>query len=254
MPDETHYGVAAAEAAMSSRDRWPRIKPQDGERVRFHFLTDGSDPWLVGTKFHKIGEFPNSRDIVCTQALSQGNEACGFCDMDSTNRRNMFACWIWTEFILHPHDNPDEEGEAWEQKQLALPNGRKLAVFKEDIKKPQLLWLPAGKQKAWWSQFTTAWMTSGNLRRHFYELHRIGGGRDDTNYILTTVKEDPLADDILQLDEVKNLPNIEDIFRETLRFTPTTGLLGTDSLDGATPEDLPTVSTTAASTADDDLI
>ena len=251
MDKSARYGVASAEESMSTGDRWPRCRPQNGDRVRFHFLTSGADPWLVGTKFHRIAAEPFGRDIICLAALTQGEEACTYCEIDSTNRRNMFACWIWTTYVLHPHDNPDEEGEAWEQKTLQLANDRKMVVFKEEIAKPQLLWLSAGRQKVWWSQFTSAWMAHGDLRKHLYELHRVGSGRDDTNYTLTTSKAEPLPPEILEKDEVKELPNIEDIFRETLRYAPTTGaLLGADSLDGA-PETLPSAPVSAS---EDDLI
>lgn len=246
------YGIEAGEEALAYGDRWPKLRLQDGDRARFHFLTTGSDPWLVATKFHKESDGKRWSDVLCVQALTHGEEACIRCEMDTQNRRNMFACWVYTDYILHSRDNPDEEGEAWEQKKLSLPTGREIAVFKEDINKPQLLWLPAGRAKAWWSQFTNAWMTSGNLQKHLYELHRTGSGRDDTNYTLTSNKEDPLDPAILELDEVKNLPDIEAVFRQTLSFVPKIDDLGTDSLDGAAPvEDLPKA---ASISSDDDLI
>jgi len=248
-----NYGIQAGEQAMTTGDRWPRLRPQDGERVRFHFLTDGSDPWLVATKFHPMGEGKQTRNIICLSALTQGVEICSYCDMDPTNRRNMFGCWLWVESILHPMDNPDPEGDSWEQKKIELPDGKTRAVFRENVGgKPLFLWLSAGRQKVWWAQFTNAWMVSGNLRKHLYELHRVGSGRDDTQYTLTSLKEDPLPDEVLQRDEVKNLPPVENLFRDTIRDAPSVGVLGTDSLDGMEPEPLP--SATPSSMDDDDLI
>lgn len=250
------YGIGAAESAMSTQDRWPRLRPQENDRARFHFLTEGSDPWFHGTKFHNIGEDKQRRDVVCLHALTFGEEPCLLCEMDSSNRRNMFGCWVWLEYVLHPQDNPAEDGESWEQKSLAMPDGKKRTVFMEKVEEDgaaRLLWLPAGRQKAWFGQFTGAWMASGNLRKHLYELHRVGKGRDDTNYTLTTIKEDPLSEEILKREEVMNLPSIEDIFRDTLRNVPQSGVLGTDSLDGpGEPEELPKEA--APAVADDDLI
>lgn len=253
MPEQ-RYGIEAGERAMAYGDRWPKLRPKDGDRARFHFLTTGNDPWLVATKFHKETNGTRWSDIVCLQALTHGEEPCIYCEIDTSNRRNMFACWVWTEFMLHPRDNPDEDGDAWEQRKLQLATGREITVFKEDVKKAQLLWLPAGRSKAWWSQFTNAWMVSGNLQKHLYDLHRTGEGRDDTNYILTANKEDPLDPAILELDEVKALPDIEEVFRQTLTFAPRiTGDMGSDSLSSnGTLEDLPKV--TAPVSSDDDLI
>lgn len=253
MADQVKYGIEAGDQALTTGERWPRIRPKDGDRVRFHFLTDGSDPWLVATRFHSVVDGDYRSNILCLHAFTNGAESCAQCDIDPTNRRNMFACWVWVEYILHPHDNPDEKGDSWEQKQLKLPDNKTRAVFMESINQPSLLWLPAGRQKVWWSQFTNAWMVSGNLRKHLYELYRTGSGRDDTNYVLTAIKEEPLAEDFLEKDEVKDLPAIEIVFRDTLRFTPSVDVLGTDSLDGTEPEALPAAAGPTA-VAEDDLI
>lgn len=251
-----NYGIEAGDQALTTGERWPRLRMQDGDRVRYHFLTTGSDPWLVATKFHKIQTEERWRDVVCLSSLTQGVENCTYCEID-TNRRNMFACWIWVEYILHPHDNPDEEGDSWEQKQLkAVDGGKPRTVFMEPVGgKPLLLWLPAGRQKVWWSQFTSAWMSSGDLRKHLYELHRVGAGRDDTNYTLTAIKEEPLAEDVLNNEEVKNLPSIEEVFRDGLRFAPTASVLGSDGLDEGPPADMePLPSVSNQKMSDDDLI
>src|SRR3990167_3785244 len=91
--EPVNYGIEAGEQALTSGERWPRLRPQDGDRARFHFLTDGSDPWLVATRFHGLKEEKYTRNVLCTQSFTNGVEACANCDIDPTNRRNMFACW-----------------------------------------------------------------------------------------------------------------------------------------------------------------
>lgn len=254
------YGVESGDQEMASGSRWPYIRPKNGDRVRFHFLTNGSDPWLVATKFHPIGEGKGRRDIVCVSALTRGEEQCAICELDSgQNRRNMFACWLWVDYILHPHDNPDEEGNSWEQKKLKIRvsdgTEKERIVFMEKIDEEdaaKVLWLPAGRQKVWWSQFTNAWMQSQNLRKHFYELYRVGEGRDDTNYTLTALKEDPLNEDVLEKDNVKDLPNIVDIFRSSLASMPSgDAVMGSDSLDGQSAEALPSAEATSVDPSSD---
>ena len=247
------YGIDAGNQEMVSGSRWPYIRPKDGDRVRFHFLTTGSDPWLVATKFHRIGEGMAARNILCVGAITRGEEQCSLCDMDSTQgRRGMFGMWLLVDYILHPHDNPDEEGDSWEQKKLKikLDDGteKQRSVFMEqlttklgdDVVVPgqvKLLQLPAGRQQIWWSQFSNAWVQSQNLRKHLYELHRTGSGRDDTKYTLNTIKEDPLDEDLLEREDIKDLPTIEEVFRGSLSQMPSgDAVLGKDQLDGETQE------------------
>ena len=209
-----NYGIEAGQQEMVSGGRWPYLRPKEGDRARFHFLTTGSDPWLLATKFHRIGEGMQARNILCVSAVTRGEEQCGMCEMDGgQNRRNMFGIWVMLEYILHPSDNPDEDGDSWEEKKLKVAGAdgksRQRTVFMEKFEtdlidksvvpgRVRLLQLPAGRRQVWWSQFTNAWMQSGDLRKHFYELHRVGSGRDDTNYTLNNIKEDPLDESLLE--------------------------------------------------------
>ena len=266
MADDT-YGIEAGNQEMITGSRWPFLRPKEGDRVRFHFLTSGNDPWLVATKFHRVGQGQQSRNILCTAAISRGEETCVLCDSDATQgRRGMFGVWIIVDYILHAHDNPDEKGDGWEAKKLKIkgPDGEEKtrSVFKEDLSTTlenettvpgivKLLQLPAGRAQAWWNQFSNAWITSQDLRKHFYELHRTGSGRDDTNYVLTSIKEDPLDKSILEREDVKDLPTIEEVFRGSLSQMPSgNAVLGDDSLDGKEEEELPKAEPAASGASD----
>ena len=267
--EQQNYGMEAGEEQMTSGGRWPWIRPKEGDRVRFHFLTTGNDPWLVATKFHRVGEGTASRNIVCTSALTHGEEQCSLCDMD-VQRRNMFGCWIMVDYILHPHDNPDEEGDSWESKQLKIVGEdgqeKKRTVFMEvmetelgdESKVPgqvRMLQMPAGRGKIWWNQFHNAWLRSQDLHKDLYELHRTGSGRDDTNYVLRDIEKDPLKKAILKREDVKDLVSIEEVFRLSLSQIPSgNAVLGSDTLDSEgkaeETEELPKAEATAPTGSD----
>lgn len=253
------YGVEAGEQQMTGGSRWPYLRPKEGDRARFHFLTTGKDPWLAATKFHSVKREKYYDNLVCLSGLTRGEESCTMCDNGATERRNMFAVWVMVDYILHPNDNPDEEADSWEQKKLKIQGTdgktRERAVFMEvlqaeiddDTKLPgqtRLLWLPAGRQKVWWSQFMKAFMDTGDLQKHFYELHRVGSGLNDTNYTLNTIKEDPLNKDVLERADVKDLPSIEDVWRSGLENVPSgNSVMGADGLDEGGSDDLPKADT-----------
>src|SRR3972149_1486250 len=103
MTEETpRYGMRAAQEVMVSEGRWPRLRLQNGDRVRFHFLTTGDDPWFAASKFHSVGEGPQTRDVVCLRAMTRGVEACSLCG-PGVQLVNRFGCWVWVGFILHPN-------------------------------------------------------------------------------------------------------------------------------------------------------
>ena len=247
---ETTYGMQAAQTVMVSEGRWPRLKLQNGDRVRFHFLTDGNDPWFHASKFHSVGEGMQTRDVVCLRALTRGVEACQLCG-PGAQLVNRFGCWVWVDYTLHSYDNPDENGEPWEQRKVKTAAGGERTVFVEQVGQPKYLTLRGGRNQAWFHQFNNAWMTSGDLRKHLYELLRTGE-QLETEYTLSSIKEDPIPPDIFGKEEIKNLPEIEQVFRDTVSSAEVSGLLGTDSLDTESPEQLPTIETAAAET--DDLI
>ena len=260
MSDDVTYGVEAGEEQMTAGSRWPWIRPKDGDRLRFHFLTTGADPLLVATKFHSIGTGKNSRNIVCVSALTRGNEDCVLCDQDGgQNRRNLWGCWVLVDYILHPNDNPDEEGDSWPHKQLKILGAdgeeKTRSVFQEVLEtaltdesvvpgQVRFLQLPAGRQKVWWSQVSNAWMQTGDLRKHLYELHRVGAGRDDTNYTLTAKEENPLDEALLEREDIKDLPTVDEVFRSSLSQLPKgDAVLGGDELDGGGGDSLPKAET-----------
>ncbi len=247
-----NYGMDAGNEAMSTSDFSSRLRPKAGDRVRFHFLTDGNDPWLVATRFHRVGDGMSARNIVCLNALTFGDEQCQICDTGDTTRRKMFGVWVLVEYILHPQDNPDDEGENWEQKTLKYKGDdgqeKTRTVFMEEFASAEgpgeakLLHIPAGRQGVWWNQFHKAFMESLDLRKHFYELYRVGSGRDDTDWTLTTLKEDELDKAILERADIQALTNVEDVFRAGLsQMSTNNSPLGTDSVDGEEePEAMPT--------------
>lgn len=223
-------GIAKAERVLSTGDQWPRLRLKAGDRARFHFLTSGSDDYFAASRFHKFGQGSETRTYVCLRSMSEGGDDCDYCAAGRDTDQNRFGVWVFLHFILHSGDNPDPEGEPWKQKKLD-----KRTLFQELFNKPMLIDLPAGRSRKWYKQFVTPWAQYGSLQMHLYELLRIGEGRDDTEYTLTAVKEMAIKKE--HAASVEDLPGVEDVFKQALKFgprslTPAAGALGTDSLDG----------------------
>lgn len=250
MPDL--YGVEAAEGILQSAS-WPSLRLKPNERAIFHCLTDGRDANFAAARFHVFGEFPDQRRFVCVRVLTGGEEECHYCQEGPSGMENQFGIWLWVAVIWHATDNPDEGGEGWTAKKI---EGRTL--FGEKVNKPLLLRLKAGRNKAWYKQFSTEWVTRGNLMLWQYELRRVGEGLE-TEYLLRAVKEQALAPAIIESEDVKALPTIPTIFRASLGGiggAPMAGssLLGGDSLDGGGDLELPSAQTLPDEDGDNDLL
>ena len=249
-------GIERAQQTMTTAGRWPMLKVEDAARARFHFLTTGGDEWFCGTRFHKVSIGGDQfREVLCLRALTQGLEACEL-DAQQAGEKllNRFGCWVYVHHILHPHDNKDEAADSWPQVQVKTAAGGQRVMFKETVEEARYLRLSAGRSQVVFAQFTNAWMVSGNLRKHIYELHRMGEALE-TTYVLTPLKEEMISEDVLQNEDIQSLPSIESIFRESLFYSggavpSSDGVLGSDSLD----ESLPAIEEEASPAIEDDLI
>ena len=255
MPDLV--GIPAGEDVLDSAARWPTLRLQANERAIFHCLTNGGDDRFCATRFHVFGRWEegNRKVFVCVRILSGGAEACRFCEQGHDSFQSEFALWLWVHTIWHATDNPKPEGEAWTARKI---EGRTL--FGEKVERPLLLRLKAGREKAWFKQFSAEWTARGDLMLWRYELRRIGEELE-TDYRLTAVKEEAVTPAILDKEEVKNLPGVPSIFRAGARFAASMagadGLLGGgDSLDsgGAAEVELPAATMDDTVSGDDDLL
>lgn len=228
-------GIERAKRIISSGGgssfQYPQLRLKANERARFHFLSSGQDPLLDASKFHNIAEERGGKTwfnaVVCLDSLTQGEDSCALCERGHRDMSNKFAAWIYVHHILHATDNPDADGEPWKPTSVA---GRTL--FKEDVRKPMLLWMGVGRNQAWWGQVINFYAIHGNLQTHLYELHRVGADRDDTDYMFSAVKEMVPTADLLAL--VEGLTPIEEVFRSTHTTVstapPRLGGLGRDKL------------------------
>lgn len=220
-------GMVAAQAMMSGGgSRFPALRIDDGDRARFHFLTSG-DTDFIGCKFHRFGEGKDTRYYMCLRIFTGGEEECRWCEAGHDDLGSRFAIWVYVHNILHAAQ--DKEAE-WKPQQIG-----KKTLFREEIKEPKLIRMAAGRSQKWWSQFVNMWTTHGDLQNHIYELYR-EGKELETEYFLTTLKESPIPKEILDSDEVKNLPSCEDVLREEVTFGPggagVGSSLGTDEVMG----------------------
>jgi hypothetical protein len=215
----------------SSNFQYPQLRLKANERVRFHFLSSGQDHLLDASKFHSIAEERGDKTfytpVVCLDSLTQGEDSCSLCERGHRDLSTKFAVWTYVYHILHATDNPDADGEPWK---AAVVAGRTL--FREEIKKPLLLWMGVGRNQAWWGQVINFYAMHGSLQTHIYELHRVGAGMADTDYLFSAVKEAVAAPDVTTLAE--GLATIEQIFRSThtpiSTAPPRLGGLGRDKL------------------------
>ncbi len=221
--------IEDGDSAMSQGSRYPKLKLKAGDRTRMHFLTSGADDHIAAAQFHVFGKFAdnNQRTIVCVRALTAGEDTCNFCEEGHQDLRNRFGVWVYVHSILHTFDNPDEEGEGWKSVEISVGEDRRRNVFQEEVGKALLLDMAAGKSRKWWKQFVGAYVNHGsNLQTHLYELHRIGGDVD-SEYFLTPIKKLVIKPEHAEAQNEQ--PSIKEVFRESIRFGPSTSLPGTPS-------------------------
>lgn len=230
-------GMAAAQAMMSGGgSRFPMLWLDDGDRARFHFLTSG-DSDMIGCKFHKFGEGSKTRHYMCLRVFTGGEEECRWCEEGHDELGSRFAVWVFVHNILHAKQAEDE----WEATKIG-----KKTLFREVVKKPKLIRLAAGVKQAWFNQFINMWTTHGDLQLHIYELYR-EHLQLDTEYYLTTLKEQAIDPKLLDSDDVKDLPTCEDVLREEVTYGPggagSGSAMGTDEVLGESDADpLPSAS------------
>jgi hypothetical protein len=254
-PNKTdgYGGMNQAQAQMSGGgSRYPLLKLDDGDRARFHFLTNGDG--LIGTKFHKTGEGKGTRYWVCLRVLTGSQEECKFCEEGHDDMSSRFAVWVYVHNIMHSKQDP--EGE-W----VAKKQGKK-TLFREEVKEPKLLKMAGGRKGAWFNQVMNFFANNGDLQLHIYELLR-EGLELETEYTFDDLKEDAIDPKILKLDEVKDLPTVEEVLREELQYSANAAgsgdAMGTDSVLGEESEESGKESEKESSepnepAADDDLI
>lgn len=225
MPEQV--GIEAGEQILTSGQKWPKLILKGNERARFHCLTTGNDANFCAARFHTWGEFPNGGEAVCTRLLTGGEEECKYCSEGSDPDQNAFGLWAWVYHILRSTDNPEKDGDPWK---TTAVEGRTL--FVQSLERPLLIWLTAGKEKSRFRQFSAEWAALGSLQMHVYDLQRVGEGLD-TEYLLSRLKDTPIPPDMLDKEEVKNLPTVPYVFRNSSAFSsPKKAALGTDDLLG----------------------
>ncbi len=233
-------GMAAAQAQMSGGgSRFPQLWLDDGDRARFHFLTNG-DTDLVGTKFHRFGEDKKTRHYMCLRVFTGGEEECRWCEEGHDQVGSRFAIWVYCHNILHASQAEMPEDEEWEPTKVG-----KKTLFRQEIKAPKIIRMAAGKKQSWFSQFVNMWTTHGDLQLHIYELYR-EGLELETEYYLTTLKEQAIDPKLLDDDDIKELPTCEEVLREEVTFGPggagSGGAMGTDGVTGTDSDPLPSAS------------
>ena len=214
--DEELIGIARGQQVLQRGSKYPFLKLGSGDRGRFHFLTSGADHHFASGTFHKFGQGQETRTLICTASLTEANaRECKFCERGHSDTQGRFACWIYLHQVLRVGDNPDQEGDPW--KQAKVPEANR-TMFVEDVKKPVILRLAAGRGQAWFKQFSGFWMTrDSNLQLDLFELVRTGTGLE-TDYTLNIVKEMAIPAKLAKLQA--DLPGIEEVFTEEMRFSP----------------------------------
>lgn len=230
MSEEGLVGIGRGQRVLERGSRYPYVKLGDGDRARFHALTSGGDGHFASAIFHKFGQGMETRTLVCTASLSEKfAQECKFCEAGHTDVQGRFGLWIYLHQVLHLGDNPDPKGDPWKSAKVTEANR---TMFVEDIKKPVLLRLAAGRGQAWFKQFSGFWMArESNLQLDLYELLRVGTGLA-TEYTLTIVKEMAIKPAVAK--HQADLPGCEEIFLEELKFSPVarSAGMGEDTLEG----------------------
>ncbi len=215
-------GIHRARAAGSQAQfRYPKLRIQAGDRARFWFLSDGEDDYFDGARFHlspkttRTGKVYNE-ETMCLRLRTDGEENCALCDDGHEEMALRFSIWIWVDHTLHLGDNPDPEGQAWEQIRIAPEGGKKGRImFKEMIEQPMLIWMAYGKEWVWFSQFDAALNKYGTLEDRLYELKRVGSTMSDTDYTLSMTKATKLPKSTKEKIEAVRVP-IDQIFGESV--------------------------------------
>jgi len=252
------YGIDGASRAMGRGSGPPRLRLKAGERARFHMLSTGKDRMMMGSEFHVLAPFPNYREAVCVRAMTGGAETCQLCEQGHTEKRNKFALWVYVWNVLRINDNPDEKGDSWPTAQIEDGAGRKRTLFREEVKRPLLLELSAGREHVIYRQFVNEYTARGSLQTQLYELVRIGE-QLDTTYLLRAAKEMAIPEEVLGDERLKTLTPIPDLFRNSSSHPA--GVSGGDVLGGEGADEIDTGDAaeeefpkTALPTDDDDLI
>ncbi len=220
---EKKGGIHRARAAGSqSLFRYPKLRIGAGDRARFWFLSDGEDEYFDGARFHLFPRTTRSgkvynQEVMCLRLRTDGDESCTFCEEGHEEMALRFSIWIWVDHVLHLGDNPDPEGQAWEQIRLAAEKGKKKGriMFKEAIGQPMVIWMAYGKEWVWFSQFDAALNQYGTLEGRLYELKRVGSNMQDTDYTLSMVKATKLPKTTAEKVEAARV-SIDQIFAETV--------------------------------------
>ena len=240
------YGLHAAQAQMSGGgSRYPWLKLGDGDIARFHFLTNGIDPNMVGTRFHRFGQGRETRYYLCLRVYTGNQEPCKWCEQghDQTNAR--FACWIYVHNILHASGAGQPDDVEWKTTKVG-----KKTLFREEVKKPFLWKSAAGMKQKWFNMVMNAYNVSDDLQLSLYELYR-EGVELETEYEMTIPKGGEgkaISKKILDSEEVSELPTVEDILREEATYGPSAdgsggsgGGMGSDEVMGEEGDgDIPT--------------
>lgn len=214
---ENTYGFAHADEVVMGGRRIPRLVLQPGDRARFWILSSGMDKWFDAARFHDdpAGSF---RQFVCLDRMTRGAEECQYCKAGMKTTRTLWGTWLLVDYILHFADNPDAD---WEQIPIKDPQGGKQRfLFKEDVGRPLFLRMSVGKEKAWYNAFRSEWAEFGDLRKHYYELHRTGSGLN-TEYALQRVSNRAIPERYAYA--LEDLAPVEDAFRDTLQGAPRLG-------------------------------
>ena len=220
--EEKKLGIhRAREAGSQSLFRYPKLRIGAGDRARFWFLSDGEDEFFDGARFHlfprqtRSGKVYN-QEIMCLRLRTDGDDSCTFCEEGHEEMALRFSIWIWVDHVLHLGDNPDPEGQAWEQIRLAAEKGKKGRImFKEAISQPMVIWMAYGKEWVWFSQFDAALNKYGTLEGRLYELKRVGSNMQDTDYTLSMIKVTKLPKTTSEKIEAARV-SIDQIFAETV--------------------------------------
>lgn len=232
-----HGGIELAEARGINRARragsqaqfrYPRLRLKAGDRARFWFLSGGEDEFFDGQRFHLFkqqtrGGKTYSKEVLCVRLATDGDERCASCEDGHEDMGLRFAVWAYVDYILHLGDNPDQEGQAWEQVRLKAAGGderKGRILFKEEVGQSILIWLAYGKEWVWFEQVMAAFNKYGTLKDHLYELKRVGEKMSDTDYTFQAVKAGKISKEAAKKVKETELTPVDEVFRETVTGGP----------------------------------
>lgn len=223
MSDNSNRGIhRARQAGAQAQFRYPKLRIKSGDRARFYFLSNGEDDYFDGARFHLYprqtrGGKAYNEEKLCLRLRTDGDEPCAFCEEGHEGLALRMAVWVWVDHVLHLGDNPDPEGQPWEQlRQAGKDKKPGRIMFKEMIEQPMLVWMAYGKEWVWFEQFIAALNKYGTLEDRLFELKRVGDTMQDTDYTLAMVKAAKLPKKVAEKVEATRVP-IDQIFTETVK-------------------------------------